>query len=793
MTMHSAVEEKLRDRVILPRAKDQRRTNGAWFGSWLAGRWKARGMTCARFVAFVTLVLVASVAGFAGISQASGGCPNEARRVEQGSTYLPDCRAYELVTPSEKGATQALDFGLGGSIAIPAENGEKLALQTNAYLGGNPGSHGTNVVFSRGVSGWEMASLQPLGAGETIFNPTIFTSDLTQVGVEAYSEPGKGENRSPTQAFEVGPSGGPYSTLATTPSIDEEDRKEGRAYGESLVGASSDFSHIVLSSLDSNLLPPAVGPSETGVPDLYDSVDGQLHIVNVMTDGKLVSECGAVLGRGMDGFDQPHESNAVWSEGSSSKIFFTSPLGEGIRGGEIGPGCTGSEGGGPHKNPHRLYMRVNDNETVEVSAPQLEGAIPCDPGTWSAFYQGASADGSKVFFTTESELTADSTACRKGPDVELYEYNTTTGKLTRISRGEPGTPFSEVEAGVETQEDDSKPIVSQDGSTVYFEAKHKLTEDAPEEPAGLNLYRYDTVSGTIRFVAVVEYPTDQGEGAYTTPNGEFYVFSSKGVSGESRGQGHNEMYRYDNSNRSVICVSCGSGATPLIGNARNTNEGSAILEPGDLTPRFVPMSDDGHRVFFVTSARLVPQDTNSLEEGELPAGQDVYEWEATGTEEAPGLFCREANGCTHLITSGKDENISLLLGASPDGSNVFFATSARLVPQDTDDLPDIYDARVDGGFAAPAAPVRCSGESCRLIPSASPVISTPLSATFSGVGNIVPSVAEPLVKPGSLSRAQKLSRALKACRKTKKKRAGCEAQARKRYGSNAGKSARGGR
>ena len=29
-------------------------------------------------------------------------CPNEARRVEQGSTYLPDCRAFELASPSLK-------------------------------------------------------------------------------------------------------------------------------------------------------------------------------------------------------------------------------------------------------------------------------------------------------------------------------------------------------------------------------------------------------------------------------------------------------------------------------------------------------------------------------------------------------------------------------------------------------------------------------------------------------------------------------------------------------------------
>ncbi len=109
--------------------------------------------------------------------------------------------------------------------------------------------------------------------------------------------------------------------------------------------------------------------------------------------------------------------------------------------------------------------------------------------------------------------------------------------------------------------------------------------------------------------------------------------------------------------------------------------------------------------------------------------------------------CTEGNGCTRLISSGTDEHFSILLGASRDGSNAFFATFAALVPQDTDTQPDIYDARIDGGFPAPTAPARCAGESCRLIPSASPVISTPLSATFSGVGNLA--TVTPMTSPGS--------------------------------------------
>src|SRR5262249_10717303 len=42
----------------------------------------------------------------------AAGCPNEGLRAEQHAAYLPDCRAYELVSPTEKdGAEIMADSG----------------------------------------------------------------------------------------------------------------------------------------------------------------------------------------------------------------------------------------------------------------------------------------------------------------------------------------------------------------------------------------------------------------------------------------------------------------------------------------------------------------------------------------------------------------------------------------------------------------------------------------------------------------------------------------------------------
>ena len=113
----------------------------------------------------------------------------------------------------------------------------------------------------------------------------------------------------------------------------------------------------------------------------------------------------------------------------------------------------------------------------------------------------------------------------------------------------------------------------------------------------------------------------------------------------------------------------------------------STLTPEDGVPPFVQMSDDGQRVFFQTTAHLVPQDTNSTDsEGINSPGMDVYEWEADGVEEEPGVVCRLAVGCTHLLSTGEDVGKATFLGASEgrqervfrDGGAVGAASDARI-------------------------------------------------------------------------------------------------------------------
>jgi len=123
--------------------------------------------------------------------------------------------------------------------------------------------------------------------------------------------------------------------------------------------------------------------------------------------------------------------------------------------------------------------------------------------------------------------------------------------------------------------------------------------------------------------------------------------------------------------------------------------------------------DDG-RVFFTSQDGLLPADTNGQ--------NDVYLWN---------------RGELRLISSGSSPEGARFYSASADGEDLFFLTADALVPQDSDDLVDLYDARVNGGFASQFAtrPPSCGGEECRGVGTQPPNIRGALTPSFEGPGN----------------------------------------------------------
>ena len=699
------------------------------------------------------------------------------------ATGLPDNRAYELLTPPVKpGDSDMFAFPetnleyFNIDVGVPAESGDAFLLQTPAAFGPFPFAGQSAYAFHRDPARgeWTYTSLADPALGPQsylggVFDPATlsrvaFTNGVGSVASQAGS----------TLTSLLGEPGGPYSTLHADSPIHGFGAEADA--GTHVVGASHDLSHVVLESQHHELCPGAEAQVATSHV-LCEAVGGELKLLNANDEGKLLNTCGAVLGGygGTEAHGSAH--NAVSADGS--RVFFTSP----------DPTIGNCGAGDP-----QLYLR-SGGETVEVSAPEEGAESPAAARKYPTAYVGAAADGSRVFFLSEAWLTQNHPEAH---DPELYSYDAETATLNRISAGEAGAPAAT--AGAQLH---SVPAVSAQGNAVYFTAFGALAGAAKALPptnvgrieeAPVNLYRYDAETATTAFVATVDTVDYFGNTSchttlgdkevalcvnaswYTTPDGRYLAFSSqreltgydtKGPCPQHNAGGGNgycqEIYRYHYepstpSQGSILCASCDPSGAPPVSNAEFARSDPNEDSSGPVSA----VSDVGTYVFFDTADPLVPSDTNHT--------LDVYEWEADGAGS-----CRAEAGCVSLISSGTDSAPSFLLGATPDGKNVFFGTHARLLPQDADTLGDIYDARVCEAqspcLGVPASPTpQCEADSCSH-PAEAPNEPTLATSVAKAHGNVHEEPAKPTCPKGRVRKAGKCVKKPKKHHKAKHKRA----------------------
>jgi hypothetical protein len=670
-------------------------------------------------------------------------CPNEQLRAANGSAQLPDCRAYELVTPSDKlGA-----FGTGSTDELQPElpvvsvsgDGQHLYYRATTQGPFGDASNGLRGAFAaaRASGGWSS----------------------TWVGAPVPEHPAVGD------AFEVVAGSSTFSTLFYQPKIgiDPNDqngvqdvyaREPGGSFAwvsqggagpetapvaSSYVGSSADGTSDVLFQTTQ-----AITPSDAGQASgfaLYDRAHGQTLLVNVDTAGSLISTCGGVLGNVTSPLSHNvQDTNAVSADGS--RIFFESPDPE-----ATGTASCSPQGGG--SQPVEVYLREDAASTTEVSLSQRAGSVGAQAPD-GATYQGASRDGSRVFFTSPDALTGNAVLPTHGFE-DLYVYDMASRVLTFIANGKP----------LFTKQGLSQPQISADGTHVYF------TGNVPgigldSSATGGSLYLWD--EGRIDYIAHAPVTGShveteaQGEvGGEASASGSALVFTTAQSLTGYDSKGFSEIYLYTVANGSLVCVSCDPGGAAPVGH------------PAFGLPQAIPsevISEDGGRVFFDSPDPLLSQATNGL--------YNVYEYE---------------NGSVRLLSDGGGPHGSRLLGASSDGADVVMVTNDSLVSEDQNGGEiDLYDVRVDGGFPAPVAPAGCEGDACQGPLGSAPLLLSAASASFPGGDNLAAPTSSPApTKTAAQIKAARLTKALKAChaKKNRKKRASCENQARKRYGAKA--------
>jgi hypothetical protein len=229
--------------------------------------------------------------------------------------------------------------------------------------------------------------------------------------------------------------------------------------------------------------------------------------------------------------------------------------------------------------------------------------------------------------------------------------------------------------------------VSDDGGTIYFETSAQRIE----------VWR----DGALNDIAPSIFGVALGNG-FLSPNGRYFAFSFNPAADLT-------VYLYDAETGEVSCVSCLSDGSPAPG---TLPEAERFIN--NRTPQAV---DDSGRLFFDTKARLVAADVN----GE----SDVYVYQ---------------DGRASLISPGNAPFEARFADMSEDGSDVFFTTNQKLVGQDNNESPDIYDARTGGGLASqsPPPPQECLRDDCKATPNAGPELPFGGSEALSGPGNVTP-------------------------------------------------------
>jgi len=674
-------------------------------------------------------------------------CANQAFRSGASAT-LPDCRAYEMVSPLDKEGADLVALnditGYRASLDQSAALGDRMTYSAYRAFAGAVAAPYTSqymaVRTERGLlgEGWASEQVSP-PRGRSLSNAGFtneteyraFSADLCQgwlvldFAAEPPLDPAEVPGyRNVFRRDNCAPAAGGYEALTTvTPAKAPEN------FLAELQGTSADGAEAIFTATD----PLATGAPANAAASLFEQSPAGLRYVCLLPSGKAVAgDCHAGSFGGTD--RQNSLSHALSADGS--RVFFSDE----------------SEG---QLYEGRLYLRLHSDRAPAASgkcaAAEPEAACTVAVSSGAAYFWGASKDGSRAIYEEKE--------AGKGTG-KLFEFT------VKIEAGLPvrkATPIAEGSEGLLG--------ISEDASRIYFASTKVLSpgeanghgeqavagrpnlyySEAGQGPVFIGtLAGSDVLSESENFapIAIVREPAFRG--ARVSPDGLYAAFLSHAPltgfdsTDQASGAADDEVFLYDANTGKLICASCDPSGTRPAGR----NSGSEVQPtwaaasiPGwenDLTASR-PLSADGKRLFFDSYVPLVSRDANGK--------ADVYEWESAQSqaacEEAGGeRYVAESEGCLSLISSGESALDSEFIDAGASGSDVFFATASSLLAQDPG-LIDVYDAREGGGFPPPPGPPPgCEGEACQG-PPAPPNDPTPASAGLEGQGNVKPAARCP--------------------------------------------------
>ena len=721
-------------------------------------------------------------------------CPNENVRQQTKTNYLPDCRAYELVSPENAAGTQLYPGGPNTGYSASPSRFTFVGLYSSIpNSGGDPiDGAGDLYVATRTDSGWVtryvgLPSNEVAVDGGAPMGPPV-SAGVVGVGGGGTESPGTA-NESNGNSYEPDKI---QNNVLTDPSMDTfVDWDDGTVGLVEVFGASNapyvwnaDGSFIARWPTNLATVPagrylngegqevqtpggihafdcPTIGSVTNVCPgDVTASSDlkhfvfasewnpfapgGQVSAPGSVYDNDTAAETVKVVSVLQNG--EPIPAEATDESGDPLQIPAVSSDGSHILMAAGGTGPCGAaqcavppcaySGPAPRcqMQPSHLYMRVDDSVTYDVSAGH------------DVTYEGSTPNGSKVYFASEEHLTGEDLD-HEGPSLYMWSEQGVKENhpLTLISKGDnagnPGEPGNTGACSVS--------FVAKCGIVTYSDQSFCTQRGG----AGGNC---------------------RSDNSIASENGDIYFFSPEQLDG-SRGIPNQENL-YDYRNGAVQYVTTLTGGPVCSGGAcSDTPVARMEVTPNDSRMAFVTNSvvtqynNAGHTEMYTyepstrkllcvscipsglppTSDILASEDglfmtndgrtffstSDSLVHGDTNEGEDVYEF----VDGRPQLIT-PGTGDSAIEGGGSVESPSGLVGVSANGTDVYFSTRDTLVSGDHNgNFLKFYDARSGGGFSAPPPPPSCAAaDECHGPGAEPPTALKNGTGAFSPGGNVVP-------------------------------------------------------
>jgi hypothetical protein len=728
-------------------------------------------------------LLALSVVSTPALASEGEACPNEPYRLASNSTRLPECRAFELVSPAEAG---------GPVTRIPLEEPVELpAGQQHGFGSRNLASSGEgNLATELGAT-----ALDVQANGSAVF----WESELATM-------PGTGkieDGQDTLDSFRSARTFDGWTTKDLLPSGLQVSGNPG-GVGKMLLGTSADGSSaLILTSL-------ALYPSVFANPPQAETgeYDGFL-IYRVFADGappQLVTRFERLL---PENGNLPHIGpfEAVSASPDLSEVAFRSVLAL-----ETNDVCNTSDplGGTPFREASMYLWNASAINGLANTIFDFGFNGTCnDPNV--TYVPAILPDGHPIIMGPGNFGI--------GPLVEKY-----SGREV----GEPQRPNTTPLAG---PSGGALLSVTPDGTTAYVQAAEAIDSNFPNAAVGTYHIEGNACSEACQIYAV-----------NTTLGSEHTEGTTPGVTCISCTTDQTEVSYIGASKDGSHVLFTTGGSEPGLWEWDATSGAHLLTTATGLNPADVVISENGRYVLILTPQALVSEDTNDASDlYELSSGQEpqlitsdeppsteymiatdrpdvnpiagvsndgrriVYNAkppEVVGSNQPPRWMIEEwdAGQTTELSPhspEGRASQYQVQAIAGGELENVFFIAYDPLVPWDFNaGQADVYDARIDGGFpfctpgnpGPPPGVERCGSATSNADPSPPITPAYPANLTPSG-GQLPPlppdsSQDPPSPKQKPLTRAQELAKALKACKpKRKKRRAACESQAREKFGA----------